>query len=344
MPIRKRKNVYYIDFSHNGRRYRKKIGKDKKTAELTLKEIEVKIAKGEYLGISEQNKILFESFANDYLEYAKIHKKPNTYRNDYSNMHYNLLPFFSGKYLHKIDVATIEGFKNRKIPTGKLTATNRCLALLSNMLTIAIDRGFVNTNPVKKVKRLKEPPGRVRFLNDLELEKLIKELNGTVRSIVIAAYNTGMRKGELLKLQWCDIDIPKGIIKIENTKNNETRYVPINTELKAELQNMPRYGNFVFSKKDGQPYRDLKKAFKSALKRAGIENFRFHDLRHCFASDLAMKGVEQRTIAQLLGHKTLLMTMRYSHLSQPYLKETVNLLVKKSDENVTNRSQTEVDK
>jgi len=343
MPIRKIKKVYYIDISHNGRRYRKRIGKDKKIAELKLKEIELKIAKDEHLGISEPKKILFESFAIQYLEYSKVNKESTTYRGDYSNMRANLLPFFSGKFLHKIDAGMIEDFKTKKAAKGEFVAANRSLALLKHMFTIAIERGYANTNPVKKVKMFKEPKGRLRYLSLFEIDRLLKELKGMDRSIVITALNTGMRKGEILNLKWGDIDLVNGFINIENTKSGEARGIPINDQLKQELLNIQRYGNFVFSKKDGRPYGNPRKGFESALKRTGIENFRFHDLRHTFASHLAMNGEQLLTIASLLGHKSINMTMRYSHLSQGHLKEAVNFLGEKFNENVKNRSKAVVD-
>lgn len=327
--IYKRKDKWYMDYKYRGRRYRKSLGKDKKTAELILKDTEVKIVKGEYLGLTEKKKILFEAFAEMYLDYAKVNKTPSSYRGDYQHMKADLLPVFSRKFLHNIDSHLIEEFKSRKASTGKLVSTNRSLALIKHMFTMAIAWGYVTTNPVKNVKLFKELKGRIRYLTQLEIERLLKELNGTPRSIVVTALNTGMRKGEIQNLKWRDIDFFHNYISVAVSKNGEARKIPINDMLKQELMNIPRNGDYVFSKATGEPYGDPRKAFENALKRAGIDKFHFHDLRHTFASHLAMGGVDIRTIAALLGHKTLQMTMRYSHLSPGYLQDAVSVLSEK---------------
>ncbi len=328
-----------MDYNYNGKRYRKIVGKDKKIAEIVLKNIEVQITKGEYFGLIEKKKILFEVFAEMYLEYAKVNKTPSSYRGDYQHMKADLLPFFSGKFLNNIGTRFVEEFKSRKASTGKLVSTNRCLALLKHMFSMAIVWGYTTTNPVKNVKLFKELRGRIRFLTQLEIERLLKELRGTARSIVIVALNSGMRKGEILNLKWRDIDFYNNYISIEVSKNGEARKIPINDMLKQELMSIPRNGDYVFSKATGEPYGDPRTAFENALKRAGIDNFHFHDLRHTFASHLAMSGVDIRTIAALLGHKTLQMTMRYSHLSPGYLQDAVSVLSEKYLKNGTSIEQ-----
>jgi integrase len=328
-----------MDYNYNGRRYRKIVGNDKKMADLILKNIEIQIVKGNYLGVTEKKKILFEVFAEMYLEYAKVNKTPSSYRGDYQHMKADLLPFFSGKFLNNISTRFVEEFKNRKASTGKLVSTNRCLALLKHMFSMAAAWGYITTSPAKSVKLFKENKGRVRYLTQLEIERLLKELRGMSRSIVITALNTGMRKGEIQNLKWRDIDLFNNYISIEYSKNGESRKIPLNSMLRQELMNLPRYGDYVFSKPNGEPYGDPRTAFENALKRAGIDNFHFHDLRHTFASHLAMSGVDIRTIAALLGHKTLQMTMRYSHLSPGYLQDAVSVLSEKYLKKGTNIEQ-----
>ena len=137
-----------------------------------------------------------------------------------------------------------------------------------------------------------------------------------------------MRKSEVFNMKWGDVDLKRGLIAIRETKNNETRYIPMNETLTETLRNVKKRVDtpYVFHDKDGNPFKELKNGFASALRRAGIAKFRFHDLRHTFASYLVMSGVDIVTVSKLLGHKSLQITMRYSHLRPAHQKQAVNRL------------------
>ncbi|HMK77171.1 MAG TPA: site-specific integrase, partial [Thermodesulfobacteriota bacterium] len=143
----------------------------------------------------------------------------------------------------------------------------------------------------------------------------------------LTAAHTGLRMGEILSLRWKDIEFKERRILIEKTKNNERRMVPINDTLHGVLKSLPVHlgTDLVFP---GITRNQLSVAFRRASKRAGIRDFRFHDLRHTFASYLTMGGENPRTVQILLGHKDLRMTMRYSHLSPEHLREAVSILDK----------------
>jgi len=325
--IFKRGKVWYLDFTYRGRRIRKAVGKDKKTAELALKDIEVRIAKEEHLGIHENKRVLFKDFAKDYLGYSKVNKAPGSYRRDKTNIK-NLSSEFKGKFLSEISIAEIEKYKARRIKKVSPASVNRELACLSHMFTLAIRWGIVSRNPMRGIKKLKEPPGRLRFLTVDEIGRLIRACSPHLKPIVITALNTGMRKSEILNLKWKDVDFVNRTITVRKSKNNEVRIIPINGVLYKILKNLHRFkkSEWVFPGKDGKPLGDFKRAFKTALRRAGIEDFRFHDLRHTFASHLVMNGVNIRTVQQLLGHKDIKMTMKYSHLSRDFVQEAVSHL------------------
>jgi integrase len=142
------------------------------------------------------------------------------------------------------------------------------------------------------------------------------------------ALNTGMRRGEILNLKWSDINMRTGTIIIRKSKNNEVRMIPINDTLKQSLEQIgPQQSNeYVFGNGNGKPYVTIKTGFKAAVRRAGITDFRFHDLRHTFASHLIMSGVDIKSVQELLGHKDIRMTIRYSHLSNAHLQEAVKRL------------------
>ena len=196
------------------------------------------------------------------------------------------------------------------------------------MYTEAIEWGHVRTNPAKGVKLLKEAPARIRYLQTEEIKTLLDACNDHIRPIVFTALNTGMRKAEILNLKWANVDLKNMKIIVNNAKNNKTRVIPINNSLYHELSGLRRSsnGSYVFADKNGRPYGEIKRSFASSLKRAEIKDFRFHDLRHTFGSYMVMQGVDIRTVQQLMGHKDIKMTMRYSHLSPEYVKEAIGRL------------------
>jgi len=178
----------------------------------------------------------------------------------------------------------------------------------------------------------KESRGKDRILSEDEEARLLETVRTTSKEkhlepIIITALNTGMRKGEILNLKWSNVDSQNGVIIVEGAKNGEVRKIPMNQKLTQTLEGAKKVskGEFVFSE-NGKPYLDVKTGWWTALRKAGIENFRFHDLRHTFGSRLGMKGTDIKTIAELMGHKDIKMTMRYSHPTPEHKKRAVNLL------------------
>ena len=144
------------------------------------------------------------------------------------------------------------------------------------------------------------------------------------------ALNTGMRKGKILKLKWDQVDLKHGFILLDITKNGERREVPINETLKGVLQGIARHinaSNVFYDSKTGSPYKDVKRSFKTAIRRAKIHDFKFHDLRHTFESHLVMAGIDITTVKELLGHKDIKMTLRYAHLAPSHKVNAVDILV-----------------
>jgi integrase len=157
----------------------------------------------------------------------------------------------------------------------------------------------------------------------------VSECAGHLKPIVITALNTGMCRGEILSLKWDNVDMKHGFILLDKTKNGELREIPINATLRATLEALPRRidGGHVFvNPVTGGPYGDIKTGFNRACKKAGIKDFHFHDCRHTFASHLVMAGVDITTVKELLGHKTLTMTLRYAHLAPSHKVRAVDVL------------------
>ncbi|PLY05543.1 MAG: integrase [Desulfuromonas sp.] len=208
----------------------------------------------------------------------------------------------------------------------------RYMAAISHVYTVAVNEwGWVEYNPVSKVKRPKEPRGRVRFLDDQERSRLLDACqqsgNKFLYSIVVLAISTGMRQGEILNLKWKDIDFSRYQLVLHETKNNERRAVPIvgrAHEVLRELSKVRRIDNpLIFPGANPEKPADVRKSWDAALVQAGIKDFRFHDLRHTAASYLAMNGATLAEIAEVLGHKTLQMVKRYAHLSEAHTSSVV---------------------
>jgi integrase len=333
----KRGITYHIIYFVNGKRKKETIGGDKKLAEVVLHKRLTEIAEGKYLDVKREEKIKFEDFADHYLE---VYCKPNhkSFKSDINNIK-ALKRFFAGKYLYEITSEDVEKFKAERIKEGKKGITpatvNRSLAWLKSMFNRAIEWKKVKDNPVCKVKLFKENNQRLRYLEKEEITKLLDNCFEHLRPIVIVALHTGMRKGEILNLKWRDVDFKRDIIYLYNTKNGERREVPMNDLVKKTLITVRKHPNspYIFCNKKGKPYGDIKKSFFTACENTGIMNFHFHDLRHTFASHLAMRSVDLNRIRKLLGHKTLQMTFRYAHLSPGYLKQAVDILAQDFCEN-----------
>lgn len=188
---------------------------------------------------------------------------------------------------------------------------------------------------MRKVDRPSEPNGRVRFLSDAERGALLnactESKNPWLHTVVLLALSTGMRKGELMNLRWPDVDLPNGRITLRETKNGETRVVPLvgpaSEAMKAHAKVRRMDTDLVFPApaKPPKPVKpmDFRGAWEAALKRAEVADFHFHDLRHSCASYLAMGGASLAEIAEVLGHKTLAMVKRYSHLSDSHVAGVV---------------------
>jgi integrase len=174
----------------------------------------------------------------------------------------------------------------------------------------------------------KEKAIHLRYLEKEEIRRLVENCNPALKSAVILAVNTGMRHGEIFNLKWHDIDFKRDVICLLETKSGQKREVPMNELVKNELIKVRKHPKspYVFCHHDGQKVKDVRKSFWTALKKSGIKDFRFHDLRHTAASQLVMAGVDLNTVREILGHKTIEMTLRYAHLSPNHKKRAVDIL------------------
>ena len=252
--------------------------------------------------------------------------------------------YFSGKYLHEITAIEIERFKNDEIKINSPATVNRKLARLKALFNKAIQwKKFEGENPVRGIKFLKEDNHKLRFLEVEEIKRLIDSCDGILKPLVITAVNTGMRRGELFNLKWHDIDFNQSLIHLLETKSGKERVIPMNEVVKNTLvatRKSPE-SPYIFCR-DGHSIKDIRRSFRSALKKAKIENFRFHDLRHTFASQLVMSGVNLNTVRELLGHSDLKTTLIYAHLSKGHKMWAVNTLCQKISPSINQKQENSI--
>ncbi len=328
--IYSRGKTWWLDFRHHGKRHVVRLGKGiNKTVARELAGIKrADILKGE-AGISQKRTHLpFDKAAEDFLSWAKANKRPKTV-DSYRYCIRQLKRSFSGKTLGQIQPFAIEKHKAMRIEEGAGVSANRELAILKALFNRCIAwRKYFGANPVKEVKLLKEPKGRLRYLDPEEELKLLSEAKEPLRTIILVGIHTGLRiQAEALTLKWEDIDFRRGLLTVRAAyaKSGESRAVNLNSTVTAALKQLKEKsrGEYVFSKPDGSPYKSIRSAFKTACKHAKLSGVTPHTLRHTFASRLAMAGVDLRTIQELGGWRELEMLQRYAHLSPSHKAEAV---------------------
>jgi integrase len=225
-----------------------------------------------------------------------------------------------------------DGEQDKKPRPVTPATVNREFSFLKHLFNVAIRDGKTERNPVAKLKMLREPSGRVRYLSDEEEHALTgKLLNDESRNRLRILLQTGLRKSEFLGLRWQDVDLKVGVLTIPRSKHGEARHVPLTSEVRGIISRRPRSldaAALIFPNSLGNT--DLhwaEKDFPEAVAAAKIKNFRLHDTRHTFASRLAMEGVDLLTIKELGGWKTLSMVQRYAHLSPGHQRQAIERLV-----------------
>jgi integrase len=240
--------------------------------------------------------------------------------------------------LADITPAQIAAHRDTLTREHRATSTvNRYLSALSHAFSIAVrEWGWLEDSPTRNVSKPREPRGRVRYLSDEERHRLLgacrESLNPSLHTIVVLALSTGARRGELLSLRWPDVDLKRGTLTFHQTKNRERRTVPLTGQALALTHQHAKVRRLttllVFPDPTETRPANIRAAWQGAVRRAGIESFHFHDLRHTAASYLAMNGASLLEIAEVLGHKTLAMVKRYAHLTEGHTRSVVERMNK----------------
>ncbi len=330
MGIYQRGESWWIDYRYRNKRYREAVGADKALAIDVLAQRHVEIRENRFFPekLKVPAPITFHSFCKEYRQYSETNKKPSTCSRELAVMRM-LDSEFKGKHISDITTWEVETWKLKRKKRGLAVATvNRELCLLKHMFTMAVKWKRIRENPARQVPRLKGAAKRTRFLMPDEVELLLSNCNDWLRPVLTLAVHTGMRRGELLSLMWPQVNLEQGIITLLDTKNGERRDIPMDDTVRRILEGTRVKGDFIFSNRSGRPIEgaSLYRAFYEALQKSKIENFKWHDIRHTFASNLVMAGVDLNTVRELLGHKDLKMTLRYAHLAPGYRAKAINIL------------------
>lgn len=331
MSIYQRGRIWWIDYYYKGRRLREPASESKQEAINALTARKGDIVKGRFDLKQKIRDWRFEEFSVEFLEHRKSGRR--WWKSDICRMR-TLIRYFGGFFLADITPFDVEKFKVERRKSVSGPSVNRELALLKSMFNAARQWGFVRIeNPVRGVRYYPERQ-KERILTEDEARRLIAAGGKTVKPVIVLALNTGMRKSEILDLRWDNVDFKRRFIRVERSKNNRSRKIPMNSAVFEELQKLRGNGSeHVFTKeRSSERLRCVRSAFESACRRAEIQNLRFHDLRHTFATNLVMSGVDLVTVKEILGHSTIEMTVRYSHPSDLRKMAAVEQLVLKHDE------------
>jgi integrase len=270
--------------------------------------------------------------------------------------------FLHDKRMDRITQLDIQRWRKEQLKKNKPASINRKVATLKGLLTRAVEWRVISHNPLAGLKYIKtDSKARVRYLSEQEEKRLRAALAARdvearqkrasynqwredrglepepdfgaycdhLQPMVILALNTGLRRGELFNLKTSDINLGRKLLTVEGTtaKSGQTRHIPLNDEaystIKAWMNDLDSKGLVFPSPVTGGRMDNINTAWQGLIDKAGIKDFRFHDLRHDFASKLVMRGTDLNTVRELLGHSTLKMTLRYSHLAPDHLAKAV---------------------
>jgi integrase len=244
--------------------------------------------------------------------------------------------------LSEIDYKALEDFRDerKKTPTQHGTprserTVNIETSILRRMFRKGVKWGMVEKNPFENADDLffKENNHRERALTEDEVKRLIDACPKYLKSIVIAGVLTGLRKSDIFNLKWRDIDLKRGLIQLEEAKTGKTRNIVLNSDMITLLQSLPVKCQHVFPNKHGKPFKDIKRSFETALRKAGIKQnddrrykIVFHTLRHTCVSLLTERGADTTAVKNYVAHASEEMTKHYTHLSEEYARRTAEIL------------------
>lgn len=330
----KRKNKWYVNYSFRGKRYKITAGKSKRKAEEVLRKIEANIINDRF-DLPNRKKMTFNEIAEYWLEnYSKVANAPSQYAKNKERIENHLKPFFGKTDISHITPRMIDEYKKDKHETLSAATINRTLAILRKMFNDAIRWGFIGHSPMRFIQQLHEQQNGFDYYTSEEVRMFLENCSRGFFPIACCAVYTGMRVGEIVALKWQDVDFERRVIRIEKsgrgtTKSRKIRYIPVNSRLLkvlAELR-MKEESELVFPNgNEGMRSIDFRREMREAAEGVGLRRIRMHDLRHTFASNYVINGGNIVSLQKILGHSTINMTLRYTHLAPDFMTKDIERL------------------
>jgi integrase len=321
MGLYRRSKIYWFSIQYEGKRIYKSLKtNNKRLAEKIYSKTLADIIEGSYFETAKLKRITFEEMTEKYLT---EHEK----QRDRRTVKY-LKTFFAGYTLSHITSNLVADYRSKRLKKVKPATVYQDLALLRRMFNVAIrEWEWLRNNPVSKLSfSVGNKNARDRWLSDEEEKSLMQAATNPwwFKNFLILALHTGMRRGEMLNLKWKDVDLKRKNVTVDKSKNGDKRTIPMSNTLYGTLSmiKVRDISGRVFALSKWS----VRQAFDKTVEKAKIENFRLHDCRHTFATRLVQNGVDLYKVKELLGHKTLAMTMRYAHHYPESLRSSVELL------------------
>jgi len=342
MAVRKVKGSWWVDFMFKHTRYRKRSPENTRSGAVAYEVLlRHKLARGESIdrNPSEQD-LTFEQFAWQWFDaYVRSNNKYSEQVGKKCILSTSLIPFFGSMASGKIGAHDIERYKAQRVQQGLTNKTIRNhLTVLNKCIGTAYEWLQLEGAP-PKVKWPKCAPPDIDYLSPEECELLLSRANGVMHEMVLTALRTGMRQGEIRALQWSSIDWLNRSIAVRHSwdnhrrvlvppKSNRIRHMPLDIDVCAMLHRRKKETGFVFLPPDARPFSNCRVnyAIRKLCKRAGLRHIGWHTLRHTFASHLAMRGVPLPVIKELMGHSSIMTTMRYAHVAPSTLRSAIDML------------------
>lgn len=342
MAVRKLKNSWWVDFRANHMRHRKRSPENSKAGAQAYEALlRQRLARGESIDdFQKQPQMTFGQFTERwYDEYVVPNNKMQEARMKKYRLRSSLIPAFGKLPIEKIASYDIERYKAAMLKTGVSKKTiNNNLAVLGACLRKAYEWLQLQGQP-PKVPLFKCPPPPIKYLSPDECQLLLSHAEGTTYEMILTALRTGMRQGEIRGLQWSSIDWESGMLMVRHSLNDRTheletpkshkeRRIPIDIDVLEILHQRKRPTGYVFLDPKERPFdsKRLLKCLEIVREKAKMRPFTWHALRHTFASHLTMKGASLASVQALLGHSTINMTMRYAHVAESSLRDSIALL------------------
>jgi len=316
------------------------VGNSLSLARKVLAKRRTEIAEGRFGFAPRRKQISARELGERYIEHAKRHKR--SWKRD-KGIVTRFMEAFGKKCIDKLTTWDITLYQNQRAENVSRASANRELAVIKTMFRLGVDWGLLKWNPATSIKLFRESDREIHPLSKEQEKALLDACNPLLRAIVQTGLNTGMRRGEIFDLRWEHVDLIRNVLTVTRSKSGRSRIIPINGVLRKVFLALPdRREGFVFGN-GSERLTTLQKSFNNATKRAGLQRVvvsrtgrkqrwpRFHDLRHSFASNLVLAGVDIRTVQELLGHASVQMTMVYAHSNADAKRTAVDVLTSRHE-------------